>query len=501
MHSIIALLPLLLAPAANAAAMPQISPKFGTSMQSPILFPRQTGDVRCGPGNGLRCDASDPNGGWCCSSMKMCHWRSRESTTTNIVNYSKTIPNRTSGPTLRCREWQPAVSGGRMLLTCWLLCKSLQAELLISTDHTQGVTKDFCSVPGNCRREYGWCDSEESPNGYNLANEPRPKIGQVPYGRLITTCTTPNVIALSYDDGPSNNTEKLMDVLKKHDAKATFFVSGITDGKGEIDHEEKWVKTIRRMVMEGHQVGSHTWSHADLENLTSPARRTEIAKNERAMVNILNKYPTYMRPPYVKCSNTTSCLSDVNAMGYHVVGYSLDSTDWQHPDDLDAMKVAFDDALNRTAPDGNMLLIQHDTIPMSSIDLTSHVLDAIKRRGWKVGDCLEDNAENLYRMPQWTTPSSMAKDGCVVSSLDFCGRLDLFSNRLECYKSAEKCYEQVADCKKARTDGKGDENTRPCDLMDQICKDQTLFCKSCGKSATGSSACETNNFDVDNRVR
>ncbi|KAK5213838.1 hypothetical protein LTR47_008975 [Exophiala xenobiotica] len=315
MHSIIALLPLLLAPAANAAAMPQISPKFGTSMQRPIVFPRQTEDVRCGPGNGLRCDASDPNGGWCCSSM--------------------------------------------------------------------GVTKDFCSVPGNCRREYGWCDSDESPNGYNLANEPRPKIGQVPYGRLITTCTTPNVIALTYDDGPSNNTEKLMDVLKRHDAKATFFVSGITDGKGEIDHEEKWVKTIRRMAMEGHQVGSHTWSHADLENMTSPARRTEIAKNERAMVNILNKYPTYMRPPYVKCSDTASCLSDVNAMGYHVVGYSLDSTDWQHPDDLDAMKTAFDDALNRTAPDGNMLLIQHDTIPMSSIDLTSHVLDAIKRRGWK----------------------------------------------------------------------------------------------------------------------
>ncbi|KAK5347550.1 hypothetical protein LTS03_009961 [Exophiala xenobiotica] len=355
MHSIIALLPLLLAPAANAAAMPQISPKFGTSMQRPIVFPRQTEDVRCGPGNGLRCDASDPNGGWCCSSM---------ATDLNTVAQG---------------AWW------HMGQRCGAENANLQCPAGECCSHAGycGVTKDFCSVPGNCRREYGWCDSDESPNGYNLANEPRPKIGQVPYGRLITTCTTPNVIALTYDDGPSNNTEKLMDVLKRHDAKATFFVSGITDGKGEIDHEEKWVKTIRRMAMEGHQVGSHTWSHADLENMTSPARRTEIAKNERAMVNILNKYPTYMRPPYVKCSDTASCLSDVNAMGYHVVGYSLDSTDWQHPDDLDAMKTAFDDALNRTAPDGNMLLIQHDTIPMSSIDLTSHVLDAIKRRGWK----------------------------------------------------------------------------------------------------------------------
>ncbi len=256
-------------------------------------------------------------------------------------------------------------------------------DLLTPTDHAQGYTTDFCSVPWNCQREYGWCDSAESPNGYNLANEPRPKIGQVPYGTLITTCTTPNAIALTYDDGPSNNTEKLLEILKKHDAKATFFVAGITNGKGEIDHEEKWVKTIRRMVMEGHQVGSHTWSHADIENMTSPTRRSEIAKNERAMVNILNKYPTYMRPPYVKCSNTTSCLSDVNTMGYHAISYSLDSTDWMHSDDLNAMKAAFDDALNKTAPDGNMLLIQHDTIRTSSIDLTNHVLDAIKRRGWK----------------------------------------------------------------------------------------------------------------------
>ncbi|KAK5321718.1 hypothetical protein LTR46_010385 [Exophiala xenobiotica] len=400
MHSIIALLPLLLAPAANAAAMPQISPKFGTSMQRPIVFPRQTEDVRCGPGNGLRCDASDPNGGWCCSSMATdlntvaqgawWHMGLRYQNDIDTLGDSHRFrkcaigdPENRPPPTssITARPSPTALPGQR----CGAENANLQCPAGECCSHAGycGVTKDFCSVPGNCRREYGWCDSDESPNGYNLANEPRPKIGQVPYGRLITTCTTPNVIALTYDDGPSNNTEKLMDVLKRHDAKATFFVSGITDGKGEIDHEEKWVKTIRRMAMEGHQVGSHTWSHADLENMTSPARRTEIAKNERAMVNILNKYPTYMRPPYVKCSDTASCLSDVNAMGYHVVGYSLDSTDWQHPDDLDAMKTAFDDALNRTAPDGNMLLIQHDTIPMSSIDLTSHVLDAIKRRGWK----------------------------------------------------------------------------------------------------------------------
>ena len=70
MHSIVALLPLLLAPAANAAAMPQISPTTGTSMQRPIVFPRQSSpeDVRCGPAIGIRCDASEPGSGWCCSS-------------------------------------------------------------------------------------------------------------------------------------------------------------------------------------------------------------------------------------------------------------------------------------------------------------------------------------------------------------------------------------------------------------------------------------------------
>lgn len=99
--------------------------------------------------------------------------------------------------------------------------------------------------------------------------------------------------------------------------KATFFITGINLGKGAIDDPTYgWDKVVKRMVADGHQVASHTWSHADLSKITREQRRDELVKLEMAMRNILgNGYiPTYIRPPYSSC--TAECKSDLKALGY-----------------------------------------------------------------------------------------------------------------------------------------------------------------------------------------
>ena len=263
-------------------------------------------------------------------------------------------------------------------------------------------------MPAKCQRGFGWCDSEHQPKGYNTSEDARPVVGEVPYGQLITKCTVPRTIALTYDDGPTDNSGEILDILKEHQAKATFFVNGITDGKGPLDETEKWKKVVQRMHDEGHQVASHTWSHRDLNKISTLDRKVEMVKLEQALDNILDMYPTYMRPPYLQCSTDTGCQKDIGDLGYHLIGWSTDSTDWLHEGDLDAMTQATEAAIDGTDPSGNMLLIQHDSIQLSAINLTRHILQRTAEKGWHgefrcpcESACIADLT--VYQQFQWAS--------------------------------------------------------------------------------------------------
>jgi peptidoglycan/xylan/chitin deacetylase (PgdA/CDA1 family) len=82
------------------------------------------------------------------------------------------------------------------------------------------------------------------------------------YG-VITSCKVPGTVAMTFDDGPYKFTNQLLDQLKDAGVKATFFVNG--HNIGDI-YQYDWV--VKRAYNEGHQIASHTWSHADLTRLS-----------------------------------------------------------------------------------------------------------------------------------------------------------------------------------------------------------------------------------------
>lgn len=142
--------------------------------------------------------------------------------------------------------------------------------------------------------------------------------GSVPYGASISHCTVNGKVALTFDDGPYIYTSELLDILKKNNVKATFFVVGNNGGKGQIELESSgYPSIIQRMYAEGHQIGSHSWSHQDMSAITSQQRHDQIIRNEMALVDILGFFPTYFRPPYTRCPD--DCLADLGKLGYHVV--------------------------------------------------------------------------------------------------------------------------------------------------------------------------------------
>jgi len=78
-------------------------------------------------------------------------------------------------------------------------------------------------------------------------------------GGVISSCTVPNTVAVTFDDGPFKYTSDLLDFLDRENVKVTFFLNGLN--RGDI---WQYVGVVKRAFNAGHQIGSHTWSHMDL---------------------------------------------------------------------------------------------------------------------------------------------------------------------------------------------------------------------------------------------
>jgi peptidoglycan/xylan/chitin deacetylase (PgdA/CDA1 family) len=209
-------------------------------------------------------------------------------------------------------------------------------------------------------------------------------------------------VALTFDDGPGNYTSDLLDLLDAAGVKATFFVTGNNNGKGQIDDPAlPWFNVIKRMYSDGHQIASHTWGHQNLSSMTSVQRKNQMYYNEMAFNNILGLFPTYMRPPYSSC--TSACEADMAALGYHIVYFDLDTEDYLHDDPnlIQISKNDFSGNLSTKTPyTGDFLAISHDIHYQTVYNLTQFMLNTISANGWKpvtVGQCLGDPAANWYR--------------------------------------------------------------------------------------------------------
>jgi len=121
-----------------------------------------------------------------------------------------------------------------------------------------------------------------------VAQDPSP--GLATHGR---TGTSGGRIALTFDDGPDRrNTPRVLDSLREHDLKATFFVIG--------RQVKKNPGLLRRIVEEGHTIGNHTYDHADMSALSKEQMRRELRSTQEAVDDALGyHYPmALMRPPY-----------------------------------------------------------------------------------------------------------------------------------------------------------------------------------------------------------
>ncbi|KAG0058574.1 Carbohydrate esterase 4 protein [Linnemannia elongata] len=138
-------------------------------------------------------------------------------------------------------------------------------------------------------------------------------------GQVLDSCTRPNSYAISFDDGPGQLTDELLDYLDEQRIKVTFFMNG--DNWNCIYRPESQ-RLLKRAFNAQHQIASHPWSHRDLETLSEREIRQEMYKIEDAFRDILGVVPKYMRPPYGEHSERVRKIME--SMGYVMILWDVD---------------------------------------------------------------------------------------------------------------------------------------------------------------------------------
>ncbi|KAF8975461.1 hypothetical protein BGZ46_009116 [Entomortierella lignicola] len=213
-------------------------------------------------------------------------------------------------------------------------------------------------------------------------------------GGIITSCTVPNTLAITFDDGPFEYTDGLLDFLKQQGVRVTFFLNGLS--RGDIN---AYGESVRRAYDEGHQIGLHTWSHADLTTLSEEEIHEEMSRIDDAVRDIIGVRAVFMRPPFGYTNDVS--LRYLRNNGYKIVNWSLDTNDWRHPDDVKASMSAYRSALTSAgAYTRGYISLQHDTIESTAERLAPAAVRFAKDHGFRVvpvGECLGISRNNWYR--------------------------------------------------------------------------------------------------------
>jgi peptidoglycan/xylan/chitin deacetylase (PgdA/CDA1 family) len=127
-------------------------------------------------------------------------------------------------------------------------------------------------------------------------------------------------VALTFDDVPDIRfTPQLLDVLKRYEIKATFFIVGY--------RAQNHPDLVRRMVREGHALGNHSYNHALMTKTTLPKFEKQIMRTQSIIRSLTGQAPKYYRPPYGEINEEQ--LRWAERHGFTVVNWDVDSLDWK----------------------------------------------------------------------------------------------------------------------------------------------------------------------------
>jgi len=196
-------------------------------------------------------------------------------------------------------------------------------------------------------------------------------------------------IAITFDDGPDPQwTPKILDVLKREHAPATFFLIGI--------QADKFGSITERVFDEGHEIGNHTFTHPDIASISRGFMKLELNLTEHFFASRLGIRTILFRPPYSidqepDTEDQVRPLELVQDFGYVTVGDKIDPNDWRDNPRRTAEQIS-DDVLSHLPPCarydqrcGNIVLL-HDGggNRAETVRALPMIIDGIRAKGFQV---------------------------------------------------------------------------------------------------------------------
>jgi peptidoglycan/xylan/chitin deacetylase (PgdA/CDA1 family) len=175
-------------------------------------------------------------------------------------------------------------------------------------------------------------------------------------------------IAMTFDDGPhATNTPRLLDMLKQRGIKATFFVVG--------QCAAEYPDIMKRIVAEGHEIASHSWSHPLLSKMGEGSVTDQLQRTHDVIIQTTGVTPKVFRPPYGGFTQNQMAWAN-RKWDYKVILWDVDPLDWKVRN-ADAVK----SKILAGAVNGSIILA-HD-IHKTTVDAMPETFDGLTARGFK----------------------------------------------------------------------------------------------------------------------
>lgn len=175
------------------------------------------------------------------------------------------------------------------------------------------------------------------------------------------------LVALSFDDGPNTETTvRMLDMLKKHDVKASFFVIG-------KNITEESAKIMQRAHDEGHDIENHSLTHCAIPTLTTDSMKSEIDQTSALIEKYVGEKPQFFRPPYIALSKT---MFDTIQLPF-ICGDGCN--DWEDEVSTDVRV----EKMLASARDGLIFLLHDFVGNEKTVEAVDRIIPILKERGFR----------------------------------------------------------------------------------------------------------------------
>lgn len=191
-------------------------------------------------------------------------------------------------------------------------------------------------------------------------------------GTYYKANTQEKIVALTFDDGPDPiDTPEVLDILKEKNVRASFFVLGQAAEENPL--------LLKRLVMEGHEIGNHSFSH-DYQQ-----RRIveEIKKTDQTVFAATGTHTYFYRPPGGFLSKNQ--LETVKKNGNVVALWSVDSKDWRNP----GVKQIVDNVMKNVFPGAIILMHDGGYKRTQTVNALGPIIDALRDQGYRLATLSE----------------------------------------------------------------------------------------------------------------